>query len=172
VPSRNNKVSVVCVMVLMATVELGAAADVEGPRTIVLRVGEQKSLPARGVRSYSEGAPGFADIRVTRDQSRFVIVGKQEGTTSLLLINDDGGQLHYTIRVIAADAVRKSREHPIGPVLRIDPGPLWSPDRTQLAGEHREYADSVRSRRRYHRREWASHSECVSDPAADVLAEL
>jgi len=104
VPSRKNKVSVVCVMVLMATVELGAAADVEGPRTIVLRVGEQKSLPARGVRSYSEGAPGFADIRVTRDQSRFVIVGKQEGTTSLLLINDDGGQLQYTIRVIAADA--------------------------------------------------------------------
>jgi len=104
VPSRKNKVSVVCVMVLMATVELGAAADVEGPRAIVLRVGEQKSLPARGVRSYSEGAPGFADIRVTRDQSRFVIVGKQEGTTSLLLINDDGGQLQYTIRVIAADA--------------------------------------------------------------------
>ena len=103
-PSRKNKVSVVCVMVLMATVELGAAADVEGPRAIVLRVGEQKSLPARGVRSYSEGAPGFADIRVTRDQSRFVIVGKQEGTTSLLLINDDGGQLQYTIRVIAADA--------------------------------------------------------------------
>ena len=103
-PARKNKVSVVCVMVLMATVELGAAADVEGPRAIVLRVGEQKSLPARGVRSYSEGAPGFADIRVTRDQSRFVIVGKQEGTTSLLLINDDGGQLQYTIRVIAADA--------------------------------------------------------------------
>ena len=103
-PSQKNKVSVVCVMVLMATVELGAAAEVEGLRVIVLRVGEQKSLPARGVRSYSEGAPGFADIRVTRDQSRFVIVGKQEGTTSLLLINDDGGQLQYTIRVIAADA--------------------------------------------------------------------
>ena len=44
------------------------------------------------------------DIRVTRDQSRFVIVGKQEGTTSLLLIKDDGGQLQFTIRVIAADA--------------------------------------------------------------------
>ena len=91
-------------MVLVAMVEPNAAAEVEGTRAIVLRVGEQKSLPARGVRSYSEGAPGFADIRVTRDQSRFVIVGKQEGTTSLLLIRDDGGQLQYTIRVIAADA--------------------------------------------------------------------
>jgi Flp pilus assembly secretin CpaC len=91
-------------MVLVVMVEPNAAAEVEGVRAIVLRVGEQKSLPARGVRSYSEGAPGFADIRVTRDQSRFVIVGKQEGTTSLLLIRDDGGQLQHTIRVIAADA--------------------------------------------------------------------
>ena len=102
--SQRNLAPAVGVMVLVAMVEPNAAAEVEGTRAIVLRVGEQKSLPARGVRSYSEGAPGFADIRVTRDQSRFVIVGKQEGTTSLLLIRDDGGQLQYTIRVIAADA--------------------------------------------------------------------
>lgn len=76
------------------------------PRSIVLRVGDQKSLPARGVRSYSEGVPGVADVRVTRDQSRFVIVGKKAGTTSLLLIRDDGTQVQYTIRVIAADAAR------------------------------------------------------------------
>lgn len=76
------------------------------PRSIVLRVGDQKSLPARGVRSYSEGVPGVADVRVTRDQSRFVIVGKKAGTTSLLLIRDDGTQLQYTIRIIAADAAR------------------------------------------------------------------
>jgi len=80
------------------------AAEVQGARPIILRVGEQKSLPARGIRSYSEGAPGFADVRVTRDQSRFVIVGKNEGTTSLLLIKNDGSQLQYTIRVLAADA--------------------------------------------------------------------
>ena len=41
---------------------------------------------------------------MTRDQSRFVIVGKSEGTTSLLLIENDGEQVHYTIRVISADA--------------------------------------------------------------------
>ena len=102
--SQKNLASAVGLMVLVVMVEPNAAAEVEGVRAIVLRVGEQKSLPARGVRSYSEGAPGFADIRVTRDQSRFVIVGKQEGTTSLLLIRDDGGQFQYTIRVIAADA--------------------------------------------------------------------
>ena len=91
-------------VLLMAIVELNVAAEVEGARSMVLRVGEQKSLSARGIRSYSEGAPGLADIRVTRDQTRFVIVGKQEGTTSLLLIKNDGHQIQYTIRVIPADA--------------------------------------------------------------------
>ena len=102
--SHKNTASLVAVLVLMAMVELNAAAEAEEGRAIVLRVGEQRSLSARGIRSYSEGVPGFADIRVTRDQSRFVIVGKQEGTTSLLLIEDDGGQFQHTIRVIAADA--------------------------------------------------------------------
>ena len=92
------------VVLLAGPLERIVAAEVEGARSMVLRVGEQKSLPARGIRSYSEGAPGPVDIRVTRDQTRFVIVGKQEGTTSLLLIKDDGSQLHYTLRVIAADA--------------------------------------------------------------------
>lgn len=84
------------------------ATDVEPFRMIVLRVGEQKSLSAREVRSYSEGAPGFVDVRVTRDQSRFVIVGKREGTTSLLLIKQGGEQVQYTIRVIPADATKGS----------------------------------------------------------------
>jgi len=92
------------VMLLATLLEAGATAELEVNRPIVLRVGEQKSLPARGIKSYSEGAPGFADIRITRDQSRFVIVGKEEGTTSLLLIKNDGSQLQYTIRVIPADA--------------------------------------------------------------------
>jgi pilus assembly protein CpaC len=104
VPALHKKALLVGVTLLIAVLEPTAFADVEGPREIVLRVGEQRSLPARGIRSYSEGAPGPVDIRVTRDQSRFVIVGKQEGTTSLLLIKDGGGQLQFTIRVIAADA--------------------------------------------------------------------
>jgi len=91
-------------VLLVATVAHEVAAEFDGAHSLVLRVGEQKSLSARGIKSYSEGAPGIADVRVTRDQSRFVIVGNQEGTTSLLLIKNDGGQVQYTIRVIAADA--------------------------------------------------------------------
>lgn len=89
---------------LVATMEMRATAEIGAARELVLRVGEQRSLPADGVRSYSEGVPGIADIRVTRDQSRFVIVGKAEGSTSLLLIRTDGGQAQYTIRVVPADA--------------------------------------------------------------------
>ena len=94
------------VLGLLTIVEMSADAETASARPLVLRVGEQRSLPADGIRSYSEGAPGIADIRVTRDQSRFVIVGKAEGTTSLLLIRTDGRQVQYTIRVVPADANR------------------------------------------------------------------
>jgi len=106
VTTLTNKWFLAAVMFVSGAFEAGATADLDINRAIVLRVGEQKSLSARGIKSYSEGAPGFADIRITRDQSRFVVVGKQEGTTSLLLIRNDGSQLQYTIRVIPADAVK------------------------------------------------------------------
>jgi pilus assembly protein CpaC len=106
VTTLTNKWFLAAVMFVSGAFEAGATADLDINRAIVLRVGEQKSLAARGIKSYSEGAPGFADIRITRDQSRFVVVGKQEGTTSLLLIRNDGSQLQYTIRVIPADAVK------------------------------------------------------------------
>ena len=102
--SPKSTATVVSALLLVATVANEVAAEVDGARSLILRVGEQKSLSAQGIKSYSEGASGVADIRVTRDQSRFVIVGKQVGTTSLLLIKNDGGQVQYTIRVLAVDA--------------------------------------------------------------------
>lgn len=105
-PPLPNSAALGGLMLLSAMVGTSAAADVEAGDSIVLRVGEQKSLSALGIKSYSEGVPGLADIRVTRDQTRFVIVGKHEGTTSLLLIKNDGSQLQYTIRVLAADAIK------------------------------------------------------------------
>lgn len=105
--TSSSKNTVLAILLLFISIPAGRTlAEVDTPQSIVLRVGEQKSLSAQGVRSYSEGTAGFADIRVTRDQSRFVIVGKREGTTSLLLIKNDGSQSQYTIRVIAADAVK------------------------------------------------------------------
>ncbi|MGB5811016.1 MAG: hypothetical protein WBG86_10835 [Polyangiales bacterium] len=87
---------------------LCASAQIDPTERLVLREGEQRSLSAKGVKSYSEGAPGVVDIRVTRDQSRFVIVGRTEGFGSLLLIRHDGSQVHYTIEVIPAGASKGS----------------------------------------------------------------
>ncbi|MBT8464545.1 MAG: hypothetical protein HKN97_00230 [Myxococcales bacterium] len=101
-----NRFALATLVLVSGALEAEARADLDAERSITLRVGEQKSLSARGIKSYSEGAPGFADIRITRDQSRFVLVGKQEGATSLLLIKSDGNQLQYTIRVIPADATK------------------------------------------------------------------
>lgn len=106
--SRVQTISRVVFLLGLAATTTNARGDVEPPLEIVLRVGEQKSLPANHVKSYSEGAPGVADIRATRDQKRFVVVGRSVGSGSLLLILHDGTQVQYTIRVIPADASKGS----------------------------------------------------------------
>ncbi|HJK94886.1 MAG TPA: pilus assembly protein N-terminal domain-containing protein [Polyangiaceae bacterium LLY-WYZ-15_(1-7)] len=68
-------------------------------RELTVQEGEQTSISAEGVRSYSEGVRGIADVRLTSDQTRFIIVGMRPGTTSLLLIMRDGSQVQYRITV-------------------------------------------------------------------------
>jgi len=43
--------------------------------------------------------PGIVDIRLTGDASRFVMVGRARGQTTLLLLMTDGSERHYTITV-------------------------------------------------------------------------
>ena len=83
-----------------------AAGQVE---ELSLSVGENKTIPATGVKSYSEGVRGIADVRLTPDTKQFVIVGQKPGSTSLLLIKDDGSQLTYEISVYprSMDNVRR-----------------------------------------------------------------
>ncbi|MEM7138202.1 MAG: pilus assembly protein N-terminal domain-containing protein [Myxococcota bacterium] len=103
--TRSSRAAVILAVCL--TGPFGTAhADVNSDETIVIRVGEQRSLSAKGVKSYSEGAPGVVDIRVTRDQRRFVLVGRSVGIGSLLLIRQDRSQVQYTIEVIPADGTR------------------------------------------------------------------
>src|SRR5262245_4971708 len=64
-----------------------------------LSVGENTTIPAGDVKSFSEGIRGIADIKLTTDNSQFVIAGQKRGTTTLLLIKKDGGQVMYTINV-------------------------------------------------------------------------
>lgn len=70
-----------------------------------LNVGEQRVLDADGVRSFSEGNKGFIDIRLTRDNERFVVVGVRAGATTLLFIMMDGSQVTYDVTVGDPNAV-------------------------------------------------------------------
>ena len=72
-------------------------------RELELVVGEQTSISAEGVQSYSEGVPGIVDVRVPADGRQFVVVALTAGATTLLLIHDDGTQVQYRITVRSTD---------------------------------------------------------------------
>ena len=89
---------------LAFTVALSVASPVlaqrgQTVRDITVEVGEQTSISAEGVRSYSEGVRGIVDVRVADDQRSFILVGLRPGRTSLLLIMRDGSQVQYRITV-------------------------------------------------------------------------
>jgi pilus assembly protein CpaC len=68
-------------------------------REIDVSVGENVTLSAARVRSFSEASPGIAEVRLTPSGDRFVIVGRQPGTTTLLLIKNDSSQEQVIINV-------------------------------------------------------------------------
>jgi pilus assembly protein CpaC len=70
-------------------------------REIDVSVGENVTLSAARVRSFSEGATGIAEVRLTPAGDRFLIVGRQPGTTTVLLIKNDSTQELLTINVFA-----------------------------------------------------------------------
>lgn len=75
-----------------------ARAQAEGQQ-LVLSVGEQRVLSSAGVGSYSEGARGIIDVRLTKDGLSFVIVGERPGATTLLFIMLDGREVTHSITV-------------------------------------------------------------------------
>jgi pilus assembly protein CpaC len=90
-----TSIALTCLVVGLA----GVAHAQESVQEISLDIGEQTTVPAEGVRSYSEGTPGIVDIRITRDGAQFVVVALQPGTTTLLLIMRDGSTVRYNIEV-------------------------------------------------------------------------
>jgi pilus assembly protein CpaC len=77
---------------------------------ISLAVGETKTLPAGGVKEYSEGVKGVVDVVPTPDGRTFVITGKKPGTTTLLLIKTDGSQTTFDISVANRNPQQVERE--------------------------------------------------------------
>ena len=68
-------------------------------KKLALAVGESKTILAPDVKQYSEGVAGIADVKLTQDGKKFIVVGQKVGTTSLLLIKNDGSQINYVISV-------------------------------------------------------------------------
>jgi pilus assembly protein CpaC len=91
------------VFVSAAAAQLGGNSNSRHDR-LELTVGEQKVLDADNVRSFSEGTKGVIDIRLTKDNDRFVVVGLKPGNTTLLFIMMDGTQLTYEVSVTDPNA--------------------------------------------------------------------
>lgn len=112
-------------MLGMALAPSLASAQEDGGRPerqrLELEVGEQVTISASGVASYSEGAPGIVDVRVPSDGRNFIIVALRPGTTSLLLIYNDGRQVRYSITVLDPDAsVTSTGGVPARESIRLD----------------------------------------------------
>ncbi len=73
----------------------------EAAEEIALAIGETKTVSAKDVRNYSEGSPGIIDVKLTTDNSQFVIAGRKPGSTTMLLIKNDGSQISVTVHVFA-----------------------------------------------------------------------
>lgn len=63
--------------------------------------GENKTLPASDVASYSLGTKDVVDVKVTPDLSQFVLVALKPGTTQLLMLKKNGLEVTYNITVFA-----------------------------------------------------------------------
>jgi len=98
---------------------VSSTAYAQAPRTgasrdktedMTLAVGETRTLSARDVKNYNDSGQGIIEIRLTPDGGQFIIVGKKSGSTTLLLIHNDGTQTTYEITVTQRPIPVVSRE--------------------------------------------------------------
>jgi pilus assembly protein CpaC len=85
-----------------------------------LVVGESRTLAAEDVKNYNEPTPGIAEVRVTPNGKQFVITGKKQGSTTLLLIKKDDSEVTYRITVYPRDV--KLVEDEVNQLLNNTPG--------------------------------------------------
>ncbi len=88
---------------------------------ISLAVGETRTISAAGVKEYSEGVKGIVDVVPTPDGKTFIITAKKEGSTTLLLIRNDGSQTTYEIVVARRNVAVVEKE--VQELIKDIPGP-------------------------------------------------
>lgn len=98
----------------------GAASATGHADDIALAVGETKTIPATGVRQYSVAAEEIASVTPTPEGSQFVISGRKPGSTTLLLIKNDGTRVTYDINVALRSPQAVEKE--VGQLIEGIPG--------------------------------------------------
>lgn len=88
--------------------------------TLQMEVGDQITIPGSDVASYSEGTEGVVSVRYDERSMNFVIVAQRAGSTSLLLIYNDGHQVRYRITVLGDEEIVVSGGVPIRENVRMD----------------------------------------------------
>jgi len=78
-----------------------AAAPVTATEEMSLAVGENRTIPATDVHSFSNASDTVAEVKVPQNGAQFVIVGRRPGTTTLLLLMKDGREVMWKINVFA-----------------------------------------------------------------------
>lgn len=87
-----------------------AAARAEDADDIALAIGETRTISARDVKNYSEGVAGIIEVKLTTDASQFVLVGRKPGSTTLLLIKNDGSQRSISVNVFSRSPAAVEKE--------------------------------------------------------------
>ncbi len=87
-----------------------ASLSAEEGAEINLVVGGQKVVPAIGVQSYSEGAPGIIQVKIPEDGRRMVLTAIRPGSTTLLLIYGNGKQETLYVNVYSRSPTAIRRE--------------------------------------------------------------
>ena len=93
-----------CIATQLAFTAQAHAGTVTESLDLELAVGENQTLPATNVKSYSEGVAGVVEVKLTPSGSHFVVVGLRPGNTTLLLLERDGREVSWNIRVFARPA--------------------------------------------------------------------
>jgi pilus assembly protein CpaC len=101
-----------CAWPLAAVGQRGAATSTTTttPEDINLGVGETRTISARDVKNYSEGVTGILDVKLTTDGNQFVINGRRPGSTTLLLIKNDGSQVTLNVNVFSRSPTAVEKE--------------------------------------------------------------
>jgi len=73
-------------------------------------VGENKTISASDVASYSLGTTGIVDLKVTPDTRHFVLVGVRPGSTTVLMLKNDGSEVTYSVNVFSRSPEIVERE--------------------------------------------------------------